>query len=344
MKFILLILFVISCGPSKEIVKAPKKNLDPKVAKIEFVKGEDKLFVNQWNFKSINADKVIASHQSSKIINIAMVGTGVDYNHEDLQANIEIKKNARTEESEIGADFVDGDLKAYDSFGEDTEIAGVIAAVHGNGKGIKGILKDANLIPVKYIDENGQASMADFYQAIKYANSRNPHIIYLNLVEIKFSNNEEYKKTELKMLQKVFEELEKKMIPVVVGAGNSDKEFPTSEIEEFISVKNNVIVVSSSDLNKKKFWLANYSRKFVHLLAPGKDIQTTKRGNAYTITSGSNIAAAHVVSALAYFLNKNGQKYTATELKNILLTKGIDDTNSPYVLSKGVLNLEKFVE
>ena len=163
----LLLMFLLLACEKKVVVKPPALYIDPLPSEIAEIQGDDPLVKEQWNLEKISAPKVWDGFMSSKAVTVMLIGTGIDYNHEDLRGNIFVNKKELKEKNPgtgtpynekdddgdgfidnfVGWDFVDNDGLAFDKYGYDTYLAGIIGAVHNNGKGIKGILKKVSLCP-----------------------------------------------------------------------------------------------------------------------------------------------------------------------------------------------------
>jgi thermitase len=87
-------------------------------------------------------------------VTIAIVDTGVDYNHEDIKNKVS-----------KGKDFVGGDDDPMDTHGHGTHVAGIAAAEANNNLGVAGIAWDSKILAVRGIG-GSHTAMAS---AIKYA-------------------------------------------------------------------------------------------------------------------------------------------------------------------------------
>lgn len=366
--YAVLFSFLIACE-GKRVVKAPKPNMDPLPIKITVEKEEqDTFFQEQWNLEKISAPKVWEEYTSSKAVRIMLLGSGVDYNHEDLRANIDVNMkelkeknpnngspfNGKDDDNDkfidnfVGWDFVDNDGLAYDRYGYDTHLAGIIGAVHNNGKGIKGVLKKVSIYPVRYINNNGQSRIPTLVRALKHIVEVRPDVALVNLINLKISKNENIKKIEIKAIEQVLEKIQKSGIPVVIGAGNIHMELGSQEtVHKIFCGYENIFVVTSVDKNEKKPFLANYSYQFVHTTAPGDEILTTAPDGQYKKVSSTSIAAAHVTAAIAFAISEHGSGKTYEDYFSALLSyKGSTEVDhlSKHVAGGNTLNLYKFLE
>ena len=77
---------------------------------------------------------------------VAILDTGIDLTHPDLVANID---------AGLGKNCVNPDLPPQDGHGHGTHVAGIVAAVAGNGIGVVGVAPSARLVPFKVLDDTG---------------------------------------------------------------------------------------------------------------------------------------------------------------------------------------------
>jgi thermitase len=109
---------------------------------------------DNWGWSDVGADMVWNNTTASK--NVCVIDTGVDYTHPDLAGKV-IK----------GFDFVNYDADPMDDFGHGTHVAGIIAAVANNKKGIAGV-STGKIVAVKVLDANGSGTNYDVAQGIWY--------------------------------------------------------------------------------------------------------------------------------------------------------------------------------
>ncbi|MCH7594854.1 MAG: S8 family serine peptidase, partial [Chloroflexi bacterium] len=88
---------------------------------------------NAWGVKHIGAGTVHDLSNSGAGVKIAVIDSGIDYTHPDLDANYA-----------GGYDFVNGDTDPMDDNGHGTHVAGTIAA-EDNGTGVVGVAPGASI-------------------------------------------------------------------------------------------------------------------------------------------------------------------------------------------------------
>jgi len=331
-----LAVLLANCS-ARDIVKEANPALDPTPvfsSNADKKKAVDPLAQGQWNLDKISArgDASNAARSGSKRIVVAILGTGVDYTHEDLVDNIYVNQNEwktltpGTETATdgvdddkngyaddfIGYDFIDNDGLPFDRNGAGTAMAGVIGAATNNGLGITGLVENVSIMPVRYIDASGQMLLPDLFKALRYAQVMKVDVILLHTPTYTFGNGgrdagqrSEMARLEREMLKKSLGDIQTLGIPIVASAGNSgDSLAQKNSLIEELSKYPNVVVVTSVDDKDARPFIANYSRERVHTSAPGKEILTTLPGNRYGKVSSTSVAAAHVAGALALALDK----------------------------------------
>jgi hypothetical protein len=100
---------------------------------------------------------------------IAIVDTGVDVTHPDLQGNI----------AEGGYDFVNDTKQITDENGHGTHCAG-IAAANSDG-GVTGANPDALILPITVIDKHGSGNIANIVKGVGYALEKGADIISMSI-------------------------------------------------------------------------------------------------------------------------------------------------------------------
>ena len=108
---------------------------------------------------------------------VAVVDTGVDLGHPDLVGNLV-----------DGVNLLQPSKKPNDDNGHGTNVAGFIAAVINNDKGIAGIAPNAKIMPIKALEADGTGGEAKLGEGIKYAVDHGAKIVVLSLGLNKYSD------------------------------------------------------------------------------------------------------------------------------------------------------------
>ncbi len=122
-----------------------------------------------WGMKKVRAEAAWSSG-TGQGVTIAIVDSGVDMSHEDLSANVV-----------AGYDFVDRDADPSDEAGHGTHVAGIAAAVANNKIGVAGVAPQAKIMPVRVLDENGEGSLSDIEEGVRWAVDHGADIVNLSL-------------------------------------------------------------------------------------------------------------------------------------------------------------------
>jgi len=125
----------------------------------------DSYFDKQWALAKIQALEAWPVTSSSQDVLIAILDTGIDPNHEDLEDKVVAEVN-----------FTDSST-TDDIHGHGTHIAGIIAANSNNGIGIAGVAPDAQLMNVKDISIEIREASPELEDAVNYAWSQGVIII-----------------------------------------------------------------------------------------------------------------------------------------------------------------------
>ena len=121
--------------------------------------GEDVRQSQWWHYDQIRLPQAWAVTTGSKDIRVAVIDTGIDPDHVDLQDNLNVEESY---------DFTaDGDI--FDFIGHGTHVAGTIGATTNNGHGVAGVMWDVDLIALKVFDQYGNASSWEIGSALLYA-------------------------------------------------------------------------------------------------------------------------------------------------------------------------------
>ena len=285
----------------------------------------DPLFNSQWGIGSTVSGEVYGSRANvvdaweesqGEGVTVAVIDTGIDINHEDLQENIwvntvEIPGNGIDDD---GSGHID-DVNGW-NFNEDnnvvnkgdmehgTHIAGIIAAVKDNGKGIAGVAPKAKVMPLKVFN-NGQAYTSDIVEAIGYAEKMG-----VKVVNCSWGSSEE--NPALK------EAIENSNMLFVCAAGNNGVNIDTNPVYPASYPNDNIITVGAMDKKSALTIFSNYGENGVDIVAPGEGIISTLTDNSYDQMSGTSMAAAFVSGEAVLLWSKNSS-VASSEIKSRII-------------------------
>lgn len=268
----------------------------------------------QYAPQKVSAEQAWDTTQSSSNVKIAVIDTGVDYNHPDLSGKV-IK----------GADFVDDDNDPIDENEHGTHVAGIAAANTNNGVGIAGLAPKASILAVRVLDADGSGSLDDVAQGIRYAADQGAQVINLSLGGAIGS----------KTLQDAVNYAWNKGSVVVAAAGNSGVALPS-----YPAYYSNAIAVAATDQNDQKASFSNFGT-WVDIAAPGVDIYSTTPNNQYASFSGTSMASP-VVAGVAGLLAAQGKN--ASQIRAALEDTADPVTGTGTLFQNGRVNAAKAVQ
>ena len=266
----------------------------------------------------IDALKAWAKTQGSEEVVVAVLDTGVDYNHRDLVANMWSRPDAVPQyfDDELGgfddARGFDANANAPDPMddnGHGTHVAGIIGAEGDNGEGIAGINWTVQIMPLKFLGRGGFGSTKNAIESINYAIDRKKHGVNVRIINASWGSTQ-----RSKALEDAIRAAGDAGILFVAAAGNSSTDndrrphFPSNYDLP------NMVSVAALDRNDLLATFSNYGAKTVHVAAPGREILSTWLGDQYREASGTSMAAPQVAGIAALVL-ANEPKLSMTKLR-----------------------------
>src|SRR5262249_43903516 len=143
----------------------------------------DPEFPNLWGLQNtgqnggvpgadVSATRAWGLSTGSSSILVAIIDTGIDYNHPDLAANVysnpgEIPANGLDDDGDgfvddvHGYDFANNDSNPFDDNGHGTHVSGTVGAVGNNARGVVGLNWHTSLMALKFLDADGNGSTED---------------------------------------------------------------------------------------------------------------------------------------------------------------------------------------
>lgn len=234
----------------------------------------DPLWSLQWALPKVRADLAWDIQLGRKSVIVAVIDTGMDYNHPDLTQNY----------LPGGYDWVNHDSFPLDDNGHGTHVAGIIGAVTDNGVGVAG-LAQVSTMAEKVLDSSGLGTVFDVAEGVVDAANKGARIT---------NNSYGTYGAEVDVMRAAFKYAWERGTLNVAAAGNdnTDQPFYPAAFSEF------VISVAGTDQNDER-WLDSNHGDWIELSAPAVDIISTLPGDSYGYLSGTSMSSAFVAGAAA---------------------------------------------
>ncbi|MNS32190.1 Thermophilic serine proteinase precursor [compost metagenome] len=254
--------------------------------KIEKVVNDPRL-AEQWAINKISAPAAWDVNMGSKKTLLAIVDTGVDYNHPDLAGRVD-----------KGYDFINNDEDAMDDQGHGTHCAGIAAAGTNDGVGIAGLAPGVSILAVKVLSASGGGSYESVASGITYAADRGAHVISMSLGGGASSQ----------AIQDAVNYAISKGSLVVAAMGNNGR-----ESKSYPAACDGVMAIGATDVNDAKASFSQYG-SWISVGAPGHNILSTIPGNKYAVYSGTSMATPYA-AGLASLVKSQFPSMTAAQIK-----------------------------
>lgn len=247
---------------------------------------DDPLGEKQTYLKDIHINEAWDIATGNPDITIAIVDTGVDLNHPDLKRNLV-----------PGVNLINPKLPPHDDNGHGTNVAGVVAAIGNNDRGVTGILWNAKIMPIKALESDGSGGETKLGEGIRYAIDHGAKIVVLSLGLNKYST----------YMNDIVRYAEEKNVLLVAATGNEGSRV------KYPAAYPTVLAVGGMTSNQAAP-LSNTGPE-IDLVAPW-DVFTTARGNSYEYKDGTSMAAPQVaaVAALAWSKYPDMKAYQIRQL------------------------------
>lgn len=271
----------------------------------------------EWYISATEVQKAWPLVTQKKEIKVAVLDTGIDYNHPDLKNRIL---------TDLGYNFINGTKNANDDNGHGTHVSGIIASEANNNQGISGVAGSLNvkIIPLKVLNSKGEGQSDIIAKAIRYAADKGADIINMS-----FGANGQDVDIDSAVQYAI-----SKGVFVVAAAGNeavnADSYTPAGD--------KGVFTVAAVGSNLKRAYFSNYGSS-VEVSSPGVSIISTIPGGKYQAWDGTSMATP-IVSGIAAILKAQNPNLTPAQITSVLQSsaqKISSKARDPYIGS-GVVN------
>jgi subtilisin family serine protease len=255
----------------------------------------------QWAWSRIQAYQAWDVTQGSSNVVIAIVDTGIQRTHPDLDSKIV-----------AGWDYVQNDNAPDDGNGHGTHVAGTSAAETNNSTGGAGTCPNCRLMPVRVLDNNGSGSMVNVANGINFAANNGAEVINLSLGGPGATT-----------LQNAVNNAWNSGVFLACAAGNSNT---SNTSNAYPAAYSNCFAIASTTSTDARSSFSNYG-SWVEVAAPGSSIYSSWIGSSYNTISGTSMATPHV-AGLAGLLSSQGLSASAIRTRICSTSDAISGTGS----------------
>ncbi len=288
----------------------------------------DSLFSTLWgmhqaNDVDINAPEAWDSGADCSSQVVAVIDTGVMYDHADLAGNMWRNPSEQINGIDDDSNGVIDDVYGFntitnsgdprDDNGHGTHCAGTIGARGGNGVGVAGVCHSIQIMAVKFLDSSGSGSLWNAVRAINYVTA-----MKRRGVNIVLSSNSWGGGGYFSTLLSAMQDAQNAGLLFVAAAGNNYNNNDASPSYPASYNLDSIVSVAAIDRYGSKASFSNYGATSVDIAAPGVSIASTWVGGGYNTISGTSMATPHVSGVLA-FLKARAPYLTWQQLKAALM-------------------------
>ena len=263
----------------------------------------------QWHIGQVKAEQAWAraGNKGSKQVVVAVIDTGVDYNHESLAGNMV-----------PGYDFRDNDSDPMDitgaqNPGHGTHCAGLIGATGKANGGTTGTSPDVAIMPIRFLGADGSGDLNNAIKAIDFAIQKGANVISA-------SWGATIQRSQAAPLIEAIKRADDAGVIFVAAAANDGRNNDSTDVFPANSGFPNTITVAASNPADAKPQWSNFGKATVHVASPGENIMSTlptKYGNL----SGTSMATP-IVSGIVAHLKAQDPSLTGAQIRAVLQTSG----------------------
>ena len=265
---------------------------------------------------------------------VAVVDTGVDYDHPDLAPNMWVNP-APTKGDIHGYDFVNDDSDPMDDNGHGTHCAGIVGAKGDNTIGVAGVSWNTRIMALKCFDSDGHGDTLQAIQAIDYANTHGADVISNSWGG---GNGGGYD-------QALKDVIDASAAVVVCSAGNGRSDNDTSAFYPASYDSPQLVAVAATDEYDELAEFSNWGATSVDVGAPGVGILSTQPGRPEVTPTVDPPLFSDDVADLGDWHNEtaspapqfglSGDRYVSAPY-SIAATSWSDDSQGGYTDSTGL--------
>ncbi|PIT98763.1 MAG: hypothetical protein COT74_13800 [Bdellovibrionales bacterium CG10_big_fil_rev_8_21_14_0_10_45_34] len=279
---------------------------------------------------------------------IAIIDSGVNYNHPDLSANVlvnskEIPNNKIDDDKNgyvddyVGYDFVYNDAYPMDDHGHGTHVASLAANAN------YGVAPNAKILPIKVMHTHGAGDIASIVCGLYYAVDRGATVINLSVGgPYAISRINDY------LLYKAFlEYANQKHVTVVIASGNDTQDTDKVPYLPVMIPSDSRITVGASSLSGAPTSYSNYGARSVDVFAPGGDgaqpllaASYFPKVAMYISKSGTSMASPVTAGAVALLRSANPRLSTLQIKESLVRTTTMIGLAGRFSVGDGMIQVQ----
>jgi hypothetical protein len=262
---------------------------------------------------------------SSSVV-VALLDTGIDYNHQDLAANVWSNPAAFSQTIDgatitcsvgtHGFNTISGACDPLDDNGHGSHTSGTIGAVGNNAVGVTGVNWSVQLMACKFLDETGSGDLADAITCLDFVKAMKDRGANIVATNNSWGSNQ--------FSQALADAIQAQMqdgILFVAAAGNDFTDNDIVPVYPANYLLPNVISVAATTRFDQVADFSDVGLHSVYLGAPGQEILSTTPNNTYSVLSGTSMATPHVTGTAALLAAQNSN-HDWRAIKNLILAGG----------------------
>ena len=242
---------------------------------------------------------------------VAVVDTGIAYNHQDLSANVWSaptsftvtigSNNITCPAGSHGFNALNNTCDPLDDNNHGSHTSGTIGAAGNNGVGVSGVNWTASIMGVKFLNASGSGSTSGAINSIEFT-IQAKQIFGADANVRVLSNSWGGGGFSQALLDEINRANVNNML-FVAAAGNNGSNNDLSAFYPASYNAANVVAVAATDNRDQLASFSNFGATTVDLGAPGVNVLSTTIGNNYSFFSGTSMATPHVSGAAALVLS-----------------------------------------
>jgi thermitase len=230
---------------------------------------------------------------------VAILDTGIDTDHPDLENNVyksddkpnnnkDDDKNGYVDDT-YGLNAIAGKGSGEDDNGHGTHVSGIVAGRGNNDVGVSGTCWSSKLLAVKFMNSKGKGSTSAAIAGIQYAVKKGFKIINCSFGSSASSSS----------LHDAVDYAQDHNVLLVVAAGNDSENIDKHPLYPASYSDSNILAVAATTSDDTLADFSNFGSTAVDVAAPGENIYSTYLGGGYRTLSGTSMAAPYAAGVAA---------------------------------------------